>query len=53
MSYMKSGCRHFFDWWLEHRGHKSREGLENALCGLLFNTMGYLHEYLKDKSKGQ
>jgi len=43
-SYMKSGFRHFMDWWMEHRGHASRESLEDALCGLLFNVMGYLHE---------
>ena len=47
--YMKSGWRHFFDWWEEHRGIESREGVEEALCGLLFNTMGYLHEVLKEK----
>lgn len=43
-AYMKSGFRHFFDWWSEHRGHGSREGMEDALCGLLFNVFGYLHE---------
>lgn len=48
-SYMKSGYRHFMDWWLEHRGFKSREGLEEALCALLFNIQGYLHETLKRK----
>jgi hypothetical protein len=45
--YMKSGWRHFFDWWKEHRGHRTIDGLEAALCGLLFNVMGYLHETLK------
>lgn len=48
-SYMSSGFRHFMDWWLEHRGHASRDGLEDALCGLLFNVQGYLHETLKAK----
>lgn len=47
--YIKSGFRHFFDWWKEHRGHRSRDGMIVALCGLMFNTMGYLHEYLKGK----
>ena len=47
-AYMKSGFRHFMDWWLEHRGHKSREGLVNAICGLLFNGMGYLSLILKE-----
>jgi len=45
-SYMKSGMRHFMDWWLEHRGEESREGIEDALCGLLFNVQGYLHTLL-------
>lgn len=48
-AYISSAWRHFLDWWLEHRGHRSREGLKDALCGLLFNVMGYLHEVLKDK----
>ena len=48
--YIKSAFRHFIDWWLEHRGHKSIDGLEDALCALLFNTMGYLHETLKAKN---
>lgn len=47
--YMKSLYRHFMDLWLEHRGYKSREGKENALCGIMFNTMGYLFESLKNK----
>jgi hypothetical protein len=46
--YMKSGWRHFMDWWKEHRGLRSREGLIDALCALLFNVMGYLHETLKE-----
>lgn len=48
-AYMKSAWRHFHDWWMEHRGYKSREGKIDALCGLLFNTMGYLYEELKEK----
>ena len=47
--WMKSAWRYFFDWWSEHRGWGSREGLEDAICGLLFNAMGYLHEHLKAK----
>ena len=47
--YMKSGWRHFHDWYMEDNGYQSREGLEKALCGLMFNTMGYLHEILKEK----
>jgi len=49
-AYMKSGWRHFFDWWLHHRGHgdpmTEEEDMEEAVCALLFNAMGYLHEHL-------
>ncbi len=48
-AYMKSGWRHFMDIWKEHRGYTSREGIEDAICALLFNMMGYLHEILKRK----
>lgn len=49
--YLKSMWRHFHDVWLHHRGYgyKTKEPLEVALCGLLFNVMGYLHEMLKVK----
>lgn len=47
--YMKSGFRHFFDWWAEYRGLPTAEGEEAALCALLFNVSGYLHELLKAK----
>ena len=48
-AYMKSGSRHYMDWWSEHRGWGSREGMNDALCGLLFNVFGYLHEIEKEK----
>ncbi|KKN48385.1 hypothetical protein LCGC14_0653320 [marine sediment metagenome] len=50
--YMKSGFRHFFGWWANHRhvGDVVKENIEESLCGLLFNVMGYLHEHLKDKA---
>jgi len=50
-AYIKSSWRHFHDWWMEHRGFSSREGTEEALCALLFNVMGYLHEHLKKRIK--
>lgn len=46
-AYMKSMLRHVMDLWLFHRGHAGRETLEDALCAILFNAMGYLHEELK------
>lgn len=47
--YLKSLWRHFMDVWSEHRGVTSRDGIEDALCGVIFNAMGYLFEYLKLK----
>jgi len=35
------------DWWKEHRGFPSREGIISALCGVIFNASGYLLEILK------
>lgn len=49
-AYIKSAFRHFMDWWKEHRKLKTDEGLEDALCAVLFNTQGYLYEILKEKN---
>ncbi len=46
--YMKSGFRHFMEWWRIHRNGAAPELLNEALCALLFNVMGYLHEHLKE-----
>jgi hypothetical protein len=55
--YMKSGWRHFMDWWILHRGGTVcdlRDGhavdAAEALCGLLFNVQGYLHTLLSEQS---
>ena len=49
--YMKSGFRHFFEWWIQHRTggepHEDRIAMVGAICGVMFNCMGYLHEWLK------
>ena len=46
---MKSLLRHVMDLWKEHRGLGSRDGIEDALMAVLFNTMAYADKYLKDK----
>lgn len=48
-AYIKSLFRHFMALWLWHRGYGSQDKktLERALCGILFNAQGYLHEHLK------
>jgi hypothetical protein len=45
--YMKSGTRHFFNWWLAHRECQTPEGRVWAILGLLFNAQAYLHEFMK------
>lgn len=51
--YIKSLWRHFLDLWMIHREHPrydKKDGhqimIEEALCAVLFNVMGYLHEVL-------
>jgi len=54
--YMKSGWRHFMEWWglyrrvLEGRTVPIKE-YEEAICALMFNAMGFLHELLKDSGR--
>lgn len=50
---MKSLWRHFLDLWLEHRGFKSREGIEDAMNGIIFNVMAYYHRYLLERYKNE
>ena len=50
--YMKSLIRHTFDLWLFHRGWTVKETLENLLCAIMFNAMGFLHELLRRQSRG-
>jgi hypothetical protein len=47
-AYIKSGWRHVMDWWQGHRElYSDGNRLEDALCAILFNVSGYLHELLK------
>jgi len=49
--YMKSAWRHLMEWWRLHRSVVTPTGrplLEEAICGVLFNAMGYLHEVMRD-----
>lgn len=50
-SYAKSLVRHTVDFWLCHRGEgqAAREDIEDALCAIIFNAQGYLHERLTDR----
>jgi hypothetical protein len=46
-AYRKSAWRHFFDFWRLARSASIGEAVEEALCALLFNVQGYLHEAVK------
>ncbi len=50
-SYMKSLWRHLITVWMHHRNVpvEGCEGMEEALCGVIFNAQGYLHEIMKAK----
>ena len=50
--YMKSKFRHFVDTWFLHRegpGLAGKHAMGESLCAELFNTMGLMHELLKDE----
>lgn len=46
--YMKSMWRHFMDVFKNHRGVPADEDIKTALCAVLFNASGYLHEAMKN-----
>lgn len=48
--YMESMFRHFMDVWSIHATGDAPSGvtLEEALCAMMFNVQGMLHEVLKD-----
>jgi len=53
-SYMKSLLRHVMHVWALHDGYSVEDkgksvDIESALCAVLFNTMGYLFECVKNK----
>lgn len=50
-AYMKSLWRHFMDVWLFHRKGTPRESIHDALCGVMFNAMGMLHEILREERR--
>jgi len=46
---LDSLMRHVMDVWLENDGYESREGMEDALCGIIFNAMAILYKIEHDK----
>jgi hypothetical protein len=49
--YMDSMARHYWDIWLHHEGSSemATETLEDSLAGLMFNTMGFWFDKLKNE----
>ena len=43
----RTGWRLVVECWKLHRGYDAGVDVEDAICGVLFNAMGYLHELLK------
>lgn len=51
-AYMKSAWRHHVDWWTMHRAAVGVcPEIKEAICGEIFNAMGYLHELVKYEKK--
>lgn len=48
-AYMKSNWRHFHDLWSYHRHEEIKDDIEEVLCAIMFNTMGYLLETMKER----
>lgn len=52
--YTKSLWRHFIDFWTFHRfpDFPGEWSMQEALCAIIFNAFGYLHELEKAKREG-
>lgn len=46
---MDSLLRHVLDLWLEHDGYPSRDGIDEALGGVMFNVMAYWYALLLER----
>ena len=53
-AYIKSLWRHFMTLWKFHRGLPcdDPDGIEFAICAIIFNAMGYLFELKKEAQSG-
>lgn len=48
---IESAWRHFLDLLKEHDGYDSRDGIDEALGGLMFNIQAYWFSILKEKEE--
>jgi len=46
---IESAWRHFIDLLMEHDGYDSRDGLDEAIGGLMFNIQAYWFSVLKER----
>ena len=46
---LKSLLRHTHDLWMIHDGYEGRDTIDDALCGVMFNTMAYYHYLLEER----
>ena len=46
---IESAWRHFIDILMEHDGYESRDGIDEALGGLMFNIQAYWFSILKER----
>lgn len=55
-AYAKSLNRHHMDFWLHHRGYTDEAvdpDIEEVLCAIMFNSMGYLKEILEKRKNAK
>ena|SRR5438105_12866992 len=48
-AYAASLLRHVMDFWMQHRTDSDGVIIEDALCAIMFNAMGYLFEVIKER----
>jgi|SRR5690606_29218138 len=50
---IESAWRHFIDLLMEHDGYESRDGIDEALGGLMFNIQAYWFSILKERQENK
>ena len=50
---IESAWRHFIDVLMEHDGYDSRDGIDEALGGLMFNIQAYWFSILKERRENE
>lgn len=48
---IESAWRHFIDLLMEHDGYESRDGIDEALGGLMFNIQAYWFSFLIERKR--